>query len=123
LPQTRAAATDENAPPGVSALRTAPEGDDVRDDAGTSGAGFDRRVVVLEPGVSRPTHDAEWHDALVMVTCGDVDLECAAGGRRRFAAGAVLWLAGIDIRVLHNVGVDPVVLVAVSRTGRADDRL
>ena len=46
---------------------------------------------------------------------GDVDLECSAGGRRRFHAGAVLWLAGTDIRVLHNVGVEPVILVAVSR--------
>ena len=91
----------------------------MQDDAGTSGTAFDRRVVVLDPGVSQPTHDDEWHDALVMVTCGDVDLECSAGGRRRFSAGAVLWLAGIDIRVLHNVGTDPVVLVAVTRSGPA----
>ena len=91
----------------------------MEDEEDTSGTAFDRRVVVLEPGVSRPTDDSEWHDALVMVTCGDVDLECAAGGRRRVAAPAVLWLAGIDIRVLHNVGVDPVVLVAVSRGNRA----
>jgi quercetin dioxygenase-like cupin family protein len=76
---------------------------------------FTRRTVVVEPGTSRSSHDAEWRDAIVMVECGDVELECAAGGRRRFAAGAVLWLTGIDIRVLHNVGVDPVVLVAFSR--------
>lgn len=82
-------------------------------------AGFVRRTVVLDPGVSRPSDDAEWHDAIVMVECGDVELECAAGGRRRFTAGAVLWLTGIDIRVLHNVGVGPVVLVAMSRR-RAD---
>ena len=80
-----------------------------------TGAGFARHTVVLEPGTSRPSHDAEWHDALVLLVQGDVDLECAAGGRRRFHAGAVLWLAGIDLRVLHNVGADPVVLVAVSR--------
>jgi hypothetical protein len=48
-----------------------------------------------------------------------VDLECAAGGRRRFRAGAVLWLTGIDIRVLHNAGAGPVVLLAVSRSGPA----
>jgi hypothetical protein len=92
------------------------EGDDVRhDEAGARRTGFVRRTVVLDPGTSRQSHDAEWHDAIVMVECGDVELECAAGGRRRFAAGAVLWLTGIDIRVLHNVGRDPVVLVAVSR--------
>ena len=87
----------------------------MRDDDAARFAGFVRRTVVLDPGVSRPSHDAEWRDAIVMVECGDVELECAAGGRRRFTAGAVLWLTGIDIRVLHNVGTGPVVLVAVSR--------
>jgi hypothetical protein len=85
------------------------------DEAAGFRVGFVRRTVVLHPGTSRPSHDAEWHDAIVMVECGDVELECAAGGRRRFGVGAVLWLAGIDLRVLHNVGAGPVVLVAVSR--------
>ena len=76
---------------------------------------FARRTVVLEPGTSRPSHDAEWHDALVLLVQGAVDLECTAGGRRRFHAGAVLWLAGINLRALHNVGIDPAVLLAVSR--------
>jgi hypothetical protein len=80
-----------------------------------TGAGFPRHTVVLEPGTSRPSRDAEWQDALVVLVQGDVDLECAAGGRRRFHAGAVLWLAGIDLRVLHNVGVDVAVLIAVTR--------
>ena len=88
----------------------------MRDDQLGARAGFTRRTVVLEPGTSRPPHDAEWHDALVLVVQGAVDLECAAGGRRRFGAGAVLWLTGIDVRVLHNVGVEPVVLVAVTRS-------
>ena len=86
------------------------------DDGAGGRPGFVRRTVVLDPGVSRPSHDAEWRDAIVMVECGDVELECAAGGRRRFAAGAVLWLTGIDIRVLHNVGAEPVVLVAIARS-------
>ena len=88
----------------------------MRDDQLGTGAGFVRRTVVLEPGTSRPSHDAEWRDALVLLVQGDVDLECAAGGRRRFHAGAVLWLAGIELRVVHNVGVEPVVLLAVSRS-------
>ena len=78
-------------------------------------AGFRRRLVLLEPGESRCSGDAEWRDALVVVEQGDVELECAAGGRRRFSGGAVLWLEGIDLRVLHNVGAGPVVLLAVSR--------
>lgn len=76
---------------------------------------FARRTVVLQAGTSRPYDDAEWHDAIVMIERGTVDLECTAGGRRRFTAGAVLWLTGISLRALHNAGVDPVVLVAVTR--------
>ena len=79
------------------------------------GSGFRRRSVVLDPGESRPSGDAEWRDALVIVERGDVELECSAGGRRRFCGGAVLWLEGIDLRVLHNVGDGPAVLLAVSR--------
>lgn len=79
------------------------------------GSAFRRRAVVLAPGQSRPSGDAEWRDALVVVERGDVELECAAGGRRRFSGGAVLWLDGIDLRVLHNVGDEPVVLLTVSR--------
>ena len=79
------------------------------------GTAFRRRSVVLAPGESRPSGDAEWRDALVIVERGDVELECAAGGWRRFSGGAVLWLEGIDLRVLHNVGDEPVVLHAVSR--------
>ena len=81
---------------------------------------FRRRTVVLRCGESRPSGDAEGRDAVVVVERGDVELECAAGGRRRFSGGAVLWLAGIDLRTLHNVGDEPVVLLAVSRR-RADD--
>ena len=79
------------------------------------GPGFARRTVVLEPGTSRRSSDAEWDDALVVVERGEVDLECTAGGRRRFAAGAVLWLTGISLAALHNVGSEPVVLVALTR--------
>ena len=47
----------------------------MRDDQLGTGAGFVRRTVVLEPGTSRPSHDAEWRDALVLLVQGDVDLE------------------------------------------------
>jgi hypothetical protein len=77
--------------------------------------GFARRTVVLEPGTSRASVNAEWDDAIVLVERGVVDLECMAGGRRRFCAGAVLWLTGIRLRALHNVGLEPVVLLAVRR--------
>ena len=80
------------------------------------GPGFARRTVVLGPGVSRRSHDAEWDDALVIVERGEVGLECTAGGRRRFGAGSVLWLTGISLAALHNEGTEPVVLIAVTRS-------
>lgn len=46
---------------------------------------------------------------------GTIDLECRAGGRRRFCSGAVLCFTGLGLRALHNVGAASVVLVAVSR--------
>ena len=116
--------TDENSPPrpsspGKGVVAALGGGCDVSsDETGPSRPATGRVPGAARrgrPGTSLPSHDAEWRDAIVMVECGDVELECAAGGRRRFAGGAVLWLAGIDIRVLHNVGVDPVVLVAISR--------
>lgn len=76
---------------------------------------FDKRVVTLDPGGSRPYRAAEWHDALVVLELGEVVLECADGGRRRFAAGAVLWLAGLGLVALHNESAEPAVLVAVAR--------
>ncbi|HVL84127.1 MAG TPA: hypothetical protein VM367_07575 [Pseudonocardia sp.] len=69
------------------------------------------------PGVARPHDDREWVGALVLLTRGEVDLECAAGGRRRFGAGAVLWLTGLGLRALHNPGTGPAVLLAVTRSG------
>jgi hypothetical protein len=82
---------------------------------GTAPPGFVRRTIVVEAGGARPADEREWHDAIVVVEHGEIELECAAGGRRRFAAGAVLWLTGIDLRVLHNRGAEPAVLVAVRR--------
>jgi len=49
------------------------------------GAAFRRRSVVLAPGQSRPSGDAEWRDALVVVEQGD-----AAG------QGIALALEGLD---------------------------
>ena len=76
---------------------------------------FRLRAVTLAPGASRPFRAEEWADALVVVERGDVELECEAGVRRRFSAGAVMWLQGMDLRALHNPGAEDTVLSAVSR--------
>jgi quercetin dioxygenase-like cupin family protein len=78
-------------------------------------ARFRLRGVTLEPGGSRPYRTEDWADALVVVERGEIELECRAGGRRRFPAGAVMWLQGMDLHALHNPGPQPAVLSAVSR--------
>lgn len=82
---------------------------------------FRTTVVTIACGDTRTYDDAEWHDALVIVAAGEVDLECPAGGRHRFRPGNLLWLTGLGLRALHSVGAEPVVLVAVSRRDPAAD--
>jgi len=81
---------------------------------------FARRVVTLAPGERCPYVAADWVDALVVVEDGSIELEDLGGDRRRLARGAVLWLVGLPIRAVHNVGRHPAVIVAVSR--RLPDR-
>jgi hypothetical protein len=85
------------------------------------GPGFRTTVVTLACGTTRAYDEAEWRDALVVVESGEVDLECGAGGRRRFRSGAVLWMTGLGLRALHSVGAEPAVLVAVARRRPAAD--
>ncbi len=79
------------------------------------GPSFRARTVTIAPGGIRPYDETEWRDALVVVECGAVVVECHAGGRRTFGAGDVLWLTGMGVRALHNDGAETAVLVAVSR--------
>jgi quercetin dioxygenase-like cupin family protein len=83
------------------------------------GPSFRSRTVTIAPGATRPYDEAEWRDALVVVECGAVVVECRAGGRRTFGSGDVLWLTGMGVRALHNDGTESAVLVAVSRRGAA----
>jgi hypothetical protein len=76
---------------------------------------FERGVVTLAPGESRAFDEADWGDALVVLVCGEVDLEAISGRRERLRPGAIFWLAGLPLRSLHNPGREPAVLVAVSR--------
>ena len=76
---------------------------------------FDRRVVRVPPGCAREYDEADWRDALVLVVRGEIELEGRSGSRERFARGAVLSLAGLPLRALHNQGAEPAELVAVRR--------
>jgi quercetin dioxygenase-like cupin family protein len=76
---------------------------------------FRLRGVTLAPGATTPYRAEDWDDALVVVERGEIELQCRAGGRRRFSAGAVMWLQGMELHALHNPGVEETVLSAVSR--------
>jgi quercetin dioxygenase-like cupin family protein len=77
--------------------------------------GFEVRAVEVEPGGHRVYHAAEWRDALVVVSCGEIELECRSGARHRFKRGDLLWLTALPLRAFHNRGGEPALLVAVSR--------
>ena len=77
--------------------------------------GFEVRAVGVEPGGHRIYHRAEWIDAIVLVTSGEIELEALSGARRRFACGDLLWLTGLPLRALHNPGQNSALLLAVTR--------
>jgi quercetin dioxygenase-like cupin family protein len=84
-------------------------------DGSGDGLAFVLRAVAVAPGSERAYEEAEWRDAIVSVTRGEIELECVGGTRHRFRRGDVLWLAGLPLRALHNRGDEPALLVTVSR--------
>jgi hypothetical protein len=74
-----------------------------------------RRVVSVGPGDAHPFAAAEWLDAIVVVERGRIVLVGASGSRLLLGTGAVFVLHGVELRSLHNPGVETAVLVAVSR--------
>jgi hypothetical protein len=78
-------------------------------------SGFELRAVTVEAGTARIYNEAEWRDALVVVTRGEVELESVDGESCRFGSGSVLCLVGLRLRALRSRGTEPAVLVAVSR--------
>lgn len=81
---------------------------------------FDLRLIAIAAGDSKPFVPGEWRDSLVVVEQGGVELECARGGRRAFATGAVLFLTGLPLRAIHNPGKETALLAAVSRTAQKE---
>ncbi len=77
--------------------------------------GVRRRVVILLEGDAVAYRSNDWHDALVVLEEGEVEIECLAGRRITFRQGGVFCLNGLEARLLRNVGTGTAVLVAVSR--------
>ena len=78
------------------------------------GPRFEIRAIIIDPGRERAFDDADWRGALVSVERGQIELVLRSGGSWRFARGDLVWLGGLPLRVLHNPGPEPAVLVAVS---------
>jgi hypothetical protein len=83
--------------------------------------GFELRVLLIAPMGTRPYRGAEWRDALVVVERGEVELEGHDGTLWPFEEGAILWLAGLPVRALHNRRPDVAILAAAARRQRARD--
>jgi quercetin dioxygenase-like cupin family protein len=81
---------------------------------------FGTRVVELAPNCVLLYEAASWHDALVLVTDGEIEVECAGGERERFSRGAILCLAPLSVRWLRNTGPAPARLVAIWRHAARD---
>jgi quercetin dioxygenase-like cupin family protein len=75
---------------------------------------FRRRVLDVAPGEELDIDAHRWRDALVVLESGEVELECAAGERSRFAAGAVLCLLP-PVCFLRNRNCEPARLITISR--------
>ncbi|QEC47774.1 hypothetical protein FSW04_09450 [Baekduia soli] len=85
------------------------------------GSSMRLRTVVIAAGGVLDHDPAAWHDALVVVARGAVEVEACDGTRRPFGEGAVLSLADAGVRRLRNPGSDGLVLVALSRRRLAGD--
>ncbi len=51
----------------------------------------------------------------MVVKRGQIELEDLSASRLSLERGAVLWLAGLPLRALHNHGVEPTVMVTFTR--------
>ena len=76
---------------------------------------FAATVVTLEPGGVLAYDDEAWHDAIVFVTVGEIELECCSGAVYRFCCGDILWLEGLPLRAVRNGSGIEARLVGISR--------
>lgn len=80
---------------------------------------FRLEQIVLVPGAERPPDAVTQRAALVVVERGEIELELTNRVCQRFASGAVLYTAGLPLRVIRNVAPDTVLMSFLSR--RADE--
>ena len=84
--------------------------------AGPLPDGFARSVVTICVGGSVSCPGAIGGEALVIVDRGTLEVETSDGSRTPFPTGAVLAVAELPASRLHNIGTEPVRLIAVRRS-------
>jgi len=78
--------------------------------------GFSKRVYRAAPGRDVALAPVPPTDAILVVVHGTLEIECTAGGRRRFGRGALIPIAFIPVARLRSVGARTLVLAAVARS-------
>jgi quercetin dioxygenase-like cupin family protein len=71
------------------------------------------RAVTIAPGCQLAGEAVAWAHALIVVELGELEVECAGGGRASFTAGAVLCFRRLDVRWLRNRGGNQEVLLSI----------
>jgi quercetin dioxygenase-like cupin family protein len=74
-----------------------------------------KRTVELAPAAVLAYDDGSWHDTIVFVTAGEIEVQGRRDERARFGPGDILCLAPFAVRVVRNVGAEPARLLAVTR--------
>jgi quercetin dioxygenase-like cupin family protein len=74
-----------------------------------------KRTVELAPAAVLAYDDESWHDTIVFVTAGEIEVQGSHDERARFGPGDILCLAPFCVRIVRNVGVEPARLLAVTR--------
>jgi hypothetical protein len=74
-------------------------------------------MIELAPGEQLIRAPDGWPAGLVAVSRGEVELVCRGGASARFGEGSLVWLRGIGLCAVRNVGGVPAELVALSRVG------
>lgn len=78
-------------------------------------AGVVRWRLSIPAQAEHATDPDQWSGALVLIERGALDVECMAGGSRRFAAGDMLAFDWLPIRLLRNRGDEECRLLAIRR--------
>jgi hypothetical protein len=74
-----------------------------------------RRVIELPPFAVLDDSGVDWDGAIIFVSAGEIEIECASGARARFHGGDILCFAPFPTRVVRNTGTEHARLLAIWR--------